>query len=164
MLSAILLAFIASPFPFEIDSGPSVELVVGSLFQDRMDDPSLIGGVRVSGFSLDTRDRVITAEFQALTKIRFSGTTSGNPKLDSLLEGLLVAYEFYHPAALRVGLGGGVEHRESEWSPVIVYRGGLGYYWASSFAIFGDLTGRQIFREQRRVAPLELGLSVQFIF
>lgn len=173
-----------SPFPFEIKSGFVLEPFVGASTLDRVDSTSLNLGLRLSWIFSDVRDRCFTLEAQGSYQL-IPSTEPNYPNSRLLPEGAFVFYEFFNPWAFRVAIGGGMERREREptargaadnsvqWSPLAMYRGGIGFYAAKEMGVWLDVNQRQIFRNRidangdetmARSAPLEFTLSSQWIF
>lgn len=138
---------------------------------DKRDNQSFNGGLRLSYLVVNDTDAILTAEASASFHY-ISDANAGKPQSRRLYEGAFVFQELYNPVAFRVALGGGMEHRQKEWSTLILYRGGLGWYATSSLGLWFDLVGRNIVnldsKPNREIhvlaSPLELTLSTQIIF
>jgi len=160
MLSALLLIIIQTPFPFEVKRGFSVEPLVGYSLLDKNDDSALGAGARVSYLFTSSTDAFVTIEAGSDWQRILKSDRETNTRV--LFEGMVMAYEIYNPWAMRVGGGGGMERRLSQWNPLINYRLGVGRYLSSRIGIFGDLVGRFVKRVEW-ANPLEFTLSFQII-
>ena len=160
MLSALLLIIIQNPFPFEVNRGFSIEPLVGYSLLDKNDDSAVAVGARLSYLFTSASDAFFTVEASSeWQRIRKSNRET-NSRL--FFDGMIMAYEIYNPWAMRVGGGGGMERRLSQWNPLINYRLGIGRYFSSRIGVFGDLVGRFVKRVEW-ANPLEFSLSLQVI-
>src|SRR5437764_485226 len=110
MLSALAFVIVLSPFPFEINSGLSLEPNVGVFANDRTDDSALAGGLRISAIVTNATDALVTFEIAGGSRHLFTGEGE-RPQTFWQGTAALAVYEFFNPAALRFLAGGGVERR-----------------------------------------------------
>lgn len=173
-LSALL--FLASPYPFEIKTGVTLEPYAGSALADKHDDVSLASGLRLTYLYFDESDALITGEIQGGVQTVFAN--DGNKAFYKWMgTGGITFYELFNPVAIRLTLGGGTEYRKSSFNPEIFARLGLGRYFTSRFGAFIDGAYYDIYRKLSQAGPagttlharqwqqvIELTLSMQWIF
>jgi hypothetical protein len=160
MLSSLFMILIQAPFPFEVKRGFSVEPFGSVSSLDQTDDSAESLGVRLSYIFSDKTDAFFTLELAPQWQHVSSDTSTVSSRMS--FDSMAIAYEIYNPWAMRVGGGGGMERRSSQWNPSVGYRVGMGRYLNRRVAIFGDFSQRFIFRNDL-ASPLELSLSMQFI-
>jgi hypothetical protein len=164
MLAWIAFAsLVSSPYPFEVSRGLAMEPVIGSTFSDKLDAASLSGGLRLSYFRPDETDAFFTPEVQFLSQTVLTGKQA-TPLQKWTGDLSLALYEIYNPYVFRLAGGGGAEYRESSYSFLAYYRGGLGRFFNSDVGFFIDFGQRQIFRKSKRSFPMELTTSLIWIF
>lgn len=169
MISALAFWIISAPFPFEVSRGPSLELKGGGAFADSDDKSSAVTGARLGYSFSDPSDAFLSGELDFTYHRIFDDALPSRYKNKYLLDGNLVFYEIFNPAAFRLALGGGVERRYSKYRAGINYRAGLGYFFSSRFSTFVDFTGRGIIRNKigkgyYYATSYEAALSLQYIF
>lgn len=147
----------------EIQRGIVTEPVVGWQMNDIVDHSKLLSGIRLSFLNSDISDAVITGEVSALAATKLTGGQK-TPDTDYLFDGGILFYEFYHPMASRLALGGSAERRAHTIRPGLYYRASLGGYVGSRFGIFADLAGRVLFRQSQYSFPIDIGISAQIVF
>lgn len=156
-------------YDFEISRGPSIEFKALSSVQDTDDDQTGGGGLRLGWSLANLTDSYVSGEIDFSYHRYFDKDVSKKNKY--LIDGNVVFYELFNPAVFRLALGAGVERRFDKNRLALNYRLGLGHYFTKHMALYGDFTGRGIFRE--KAAPwkkfdlsssLEIALGLQGTF
>lgn len=136
-----------------------MEPFIGTSINDKRDDQSFNQGLRLSYLVVDETDAIWTVE-AAASFDWIMGAEKPKPKSRKHFEGALVFQEIYNPMAFRILAGAGTEWRRSEWSSVLLFRGGLGWYPSQAIGLWTDLSARSMSENY----PLEWTISSQFIF
>lgn len=165
---SILFVSLLSTYGYEIDRGIYMEPHVGANLLDETDKSSLASGVRVSYSLANQTDSYFAVEGDYTNELIFSNAQDER-QFKHLMQAGLSFYEIFNPTAIRFSLGGGVEKRFTKWNPLTYYRMGIGGYFNSNVALFGDATFRQIYRSLRSDTqdlslPMEVSLSFHWIF
>jgi hypothetical protein len=175
-----LWSLLQAPYEFEIDRGPTLELRGGASLADTDDDESWLTGVRLSYSFLDITDSYWTAEIDFNAQ-RATSEVSFKDEAKYQLDGNLVFYETFNPAAFRAAVGLGVERRGFRqatgdrvirYRPSGNYRIGLGWFFSPNFALFGDFSQKAVMNRRKSKIfdgaqfsqSLEVTLSVQTVF
>lgn len=160
MLSVFLYSLLIQVHP-EMDRGPTLEMFGGGAFVDREEAASEVSGLRLSYSRASKEDAFITGEVQV--EVQNFIPKDSEDAARYFAEANLMFYEIYKPFVFRAGAGGGIERRSKKFNPSLAYRGGLGYFWASNWTLYSDLTGRYIWRSELSL-PVQWSLSVMHIF
>src|SRR5687768_5664593 len=116
----------------ELESGLTVEAVVGSESNAKPDPSASLAGIRLSRAKQDERDSFIAPEIEVLS----GWTDEDHWRFKLHTNAGVMFYETYHPLALRAGFGVGTEIRRRKVHPGAWGRAGIGYHVDPRFSLW----------------------------